>query len=428
MLRTVACSYEGSLFGWDVPLSSESDAGSKTCELKFGFNVTVSSLKTVAVSSSGRFLATGGSNERISLFNVADNKGIGDVSGHSGSVTSLKFFEDSMLLSASEDGTLYIWRVHDWEHLHILGGHKDIVYDFAIHPSGKLALSVSKDHTLKLWNLIQGRCAFTRRLRIPAELVKFHPQGEVYLLSAARELQIFNTNDNSLVGSFTSSHRINSVDFIRLPTPSSNKNQPKGQPAAASSAEYGVVYSDDNFTITVLSMQGAVLKSLDLSSAAVGRLRAISVSYTSAQQRSLISVVTSTGHMFVLDYALLPAQSHTNTSTSTSTGGGRSAGAAGRLAALLGTGLLTVCAVSAEPRLTAVTSWISQSSANHVAVEDAVDEEELQTQEEGGKKNKKKRKQAAISSVDEQQDTGKRVSFQDVEADKSANGKRKTKK
>ncbi|RYG59598.1 hypothetical protein EON64_20070, partial [archaeon] len=371
MLRVVACSYEGSLFGWNVPLNDTPDVGDKTSDLKFGFNVTVSSLKTVAVSSSGRFLATGGSNERISLFNVADNKGIGDVSGHSGSVTSLKFFEDSMLLSASEDGTLYIWRVHDWEHLHILGGHKDVVFDFAIHPSGKLALSVSKDHTLKLWNLIQGRCAFTRRLRIPADLVKFHPQGDVYLLSAAREVQIFNTSDNSLVGSYTSSHRINSVDFIRLlpaSTPGNPSNTSKtskisktNSQTTASASEYGVVYSDDNFTITVLTCVGEVLKTLDLSSAGVGRLRAISVTHThthahssQSSERSLISVVTSTGYMFVLDYEFLPPHINTHIHTTTPSAS-RSGSAASRLAGVLGAGLVSVCAVQAEPRLTAVT-------------------------------------------------------------------------
>jgi protein MAK11 len=46
--------------------------------------------------------------------------------------------------------------VYDWQCVHILGGHKDTIHDFSIHPTGKMALSVSKDHTLKLWNLVQG--------------------------------------------------------------------------------------------------------------------------------------------------------------------------------------------------------------------------------------------------------------------------------
>lgn len=40
--------------------------------------------------------------------------------------------------------------------VHILGGHKEGVHDVSIHPSGKCALSVSKDQTMRLWNLVEG--------------------------------------------------------------------------------------------------------------------------------------------------------------------------------------------------------------------------------------------------------------------------------
>ena len=40
------------------------------------------------------------------------------------------------------------------------------VYDFAIHPTGKMALSVSKDKTMKTWNLMTGRCAYTTNIKI----------------------------------------------------------------------------------------------------------------------------------------------------------------------------------------------------------------------------------------------------------------------
>ena len=34
-----------------------------------------------------------------------------------------------------------------------------------IHPSGKLALSVSKDKTLRTWNLLKGRAAYTTNIK-----------------------------------------------------------------------------------------------------------------------------------------------------------------------------------------------------------------------------------------------------------------------
>ena len=66
--------------------------------------------------------------------------------------------------TCEKDNTISIWRVHDWVCVHILGGHKAAVNDLAVHPSGKLALSVSKDSTLKLWNLVQG---LRRHARLP---------------------------------------------------------------------------------------------------------------------------------------------------------------------------------------------------------------------------------------------------------------------
>lgn len=35
----------------------------------------------------------------------------------------------------------------------------------SVHPSGKLALTVSRDKTLKTWNLIEGKCAYTTNLK-----------------------------------------------------------------------------------------------------------------------------------------------------------------------------------------------------------------------------------------------------------------------
>ncbi len=63
-----------------------------------------------------------------------------------------------MNMLADKDSTMSIWRVSDWACVHILDGHKAGITSVGLHPSGKLTLSVSKDNTLKLWNLVQGEC------------------------------------------------------------------------------------------------------------------------------------------------------------------------------------------------------------------------------------------------------------------------------
>ncbi len=83
-----------------------------------------------------------------------------------GSITWLCFFKDKLLLSASEDGCVCVWRCGGgWDLLHILTGHKYVTlhcvnhYEYyccrygvscvAVHPSGKLTLSVGKDRILR---------------------------------------------------------------------------------------------------------------------------------------------------------------------------------------------------------------------------------------------------------------------------------------
>jgi WD40 repeat protein len=100
LLRVAACSYEGSLFGWNVQEDQEQLELSAT--LNFGFNVTLGALKAVACSLSGKFLVVGGMDERIRIFDMKDNKSVGELSQHTGAITALKFFNDAYLISASE--------------------------------------------------------------------------------------------------------------------------------------------------------------------------------------------------------------------------------------------------------------------------------------------------------------------------------------
>jgi protein MAK11 len=81
-----------------------------------------------------------------------------------GSITHLSFPSRSHLLSASEDGTLCLFSCRDWALLRTLKGHKGKVNDVAMHPSGKLALSVGKDRTLRMWDMMRGKGSASMKL------------------------------------------------------------------------------------------------------------------------------------------------------------------------------------------------------------------------------------------------------------------------
>lgn len=81
-----------------------------------------------------------------------------------GSVTCLAFAARAHLLSAAEDGTLALFRARDWAVLRTLRGHAGRVNAVGVHPSGKLALSVGSDRTLRLWDLMRGTGAASTKL------------------------------------------------------------------------------------------------------------------------------------------------------------------------------------------------------------------------------------------------------------------------
>ena len=81
-----------------------------------------------------------------------------------GSITHLLFPSRSHLLSASEDGTLCLFHARDWTVLRTMKGHKARINSVAVHPSGKVALSVGKDRTLRMWDLMRGKGVASTKL------------------------------------------------------------------------------------------------------------------------------------------------------------------------------------------------------------------------------------------------------------------------
>ncbi|XP_076441416.1 p21-activated protein kinase-interacting protein 1-like [Babylonia areolata] len=146
------------------------------CELTESFTEkTIGSIKCVATSDKG-LLAAGGTDEIIRIFDLKKHRLVGTLTHHSGTVTSLQFC-DTHLFSTSEDGTLCLWRVATWEPERTFKGHKGPVKHVAVHPSGKMTLTVGQDRTLRLWNNMTGRSAYISNLKEPAELVSWSPGG-----------------------------------------------------------------------------------------------------------------------------------------------------------------------------------------------------------------------------------------------------------
>lgn len=59
---------------------------------------------------------------------------------------------------------LCIFRARDWVLLRSMKGHKGRVNSVAVHPSGKVGLSVGKDRTLRMWDLMRGKGSASTKL------------------------------------------------------------------------------------------------------------------------------------------------------------------------------------------------------------------------------------------------------------------------
>lgn len=82
---------------------------------------------------------------------------------HNSTVNCMQFTNNhSHIISGSADGVLAIVRVGNWqlEKLWEKAHNGKAILDIAIHASGKLALTLGADSSLRTWNLLKGRQAY----------------------------------------------------------------------------------------------------------------------------------------------------------------------------------------------------------------------------------------------------------------------------
>jgi len=161
------------------------------------------------------YVVSGSTDESLKLFDIGKNLELGSLSRHRGPISCLSFHSNSHLISASEDGSIIIWDSNNWEPLYELSGHKTGIVSIAIHPSGKLMLSLAKDRTLKMWNLIKGKCAFTQRLEREGDIVIWSPSASWYAISGGNTIDIFQALNAEKKVSFQHSHRILAAIFLK---------------------------------------------------------------------------------------------------------------------------------------------------------------------------------------------------------------------
>ncbi|XP_072296775.1 p21-activated protein kinase-interacting protein 1-like [Eucyclogobius newberryi] len=208
VLELVAGSYEQVVCGYRVKTEDQRWAA----EADFTHHAHTASIS--AVASSERFVVTGSNDETIQVYDLKKRVEHGALLHHNGTITCLEFHGSSHLLSGADDGLICVWSTRKWECLKSIKAHKGSVWSLSVHPSGKLALSVGADKTLRTWNLITGRSAFIKNIKQNAHIVRWSLEGDRYVVVMDAKVDIYDTQSASVTGTMTTPKRISAVKFI----------------------------------------------------------------------------------------------------------------------------------------------------------------------------------------------------------------------
>lgn len=133
----------------------------------------------VAASVDGKFVATGGQDKRLIIWDAKDLKPLRVFYQHRGAVCAVAFRgATNQLFSASKDRTVKIWSLDDMAYVETLFGHQDEVTDIAaVGGTHDRCVSVgSRDCSARLWKvaeetqLVFRGGAHTRAKDIPPQL------------------------------------------------------------------------------------------------------------------------------------------------------------------------------------------------------------------------------------------------------------------
>eukprot|EP00128_Syssomonas_multiformis_P001575 Colp12_sorted_trinity150504_noHs@8343 len=145
----VSASQDAKLLVWDTYTSDKQNA----------FTMNSPWVMTCGYSPSGNFVACGGLENIVSIYNVREKQGRPrDLGHHTGYVSCVRFLNDQTLLTASGDHTCALWDLNTGAVKTQFQGHENDVMFVDIHPSNdNVFVSGSCDQSVKLWDVRTGK-------------------------------------------------------------------------------------------------------------------------------------------------------------------------------------------------------------------------------------------------------------------------------
>jgi WD40 repeat protein len=148
-------------------------------------NRTVPISKCVALSRSGRLLATGNTNNNVNLWDLTygrflfDLEGTPEESHYDFGIQAIRFSADEhFVAAASADGMVYLWQTATGKLLHRFEGHTDMVSCLDFSPDGTLLASGDLEKNVLLWDVVSGKpLRFLPQHNAPVTTICFSPDS-----------------------------------------------------------------------------------------------------------------------------------------------------------------------------------------------------------------------------------------------------------
>jgi WD40 repeat protein len=141
------------------------------------------SVRAIAFSPDGRWIATGSADRSVRLWDAATGRALGRPLAHPGAVRSVRFSPDGgHLLTVASGGPARLWSHRQGEPAARPLEHPGSIRAAAFSPDGQMVLTAGGDGSIRFWNASTGKgCGPVLRHRSAVVFALFSPDGKTVL-------------------------------------------------------------------------------------------------------------------------------------------------------------------------------------------------------------------------------------------------------